>query len=417
MSLENASIAERVTILHEIEILREEMRREPSLLQMLDIREGFSSNEQDLRAISSNLASDVVLIEWVYVLLLDEWDLAVVTYRNGIMSGIRNLSVKLGDVRKWTSEQLQFKEPLKQRFADRFLHTLDGLVAPLAALTKPDESLVFCSTKDLHQVPLHALKINGQVAIERNPIVYCQSLSVLRLCQMSVQNALQRPPDTLKASVFTPIKNMPQLEKNLSEIASTLQASLTAPTESPKQSFLDILPSSTLVHFHGHSELSPKTPLNQHLDFTGYALDEDDKELDDMLTANEIFDLRLQRPTLITIMGCSSGRVKILNCDNLLGLVTAFHYAGASSVVSALWPIASPDGLAFSRVFYSRLTAEMSSSSSSTDSQTVNLARAMQAAVLALRKFDGTKCRAPYHWAGLVLNGAWLFPKMVVEHA
>ena len=55
MSLDNASIAERVTILHEIESLYEEMRREPSLLQMLDIREGFSSNEQDFRAISSNL--------------------------------------------------------------------------------------------------------------------------------------------------------------------------------------------------------------------------------------------------------------------------------------------------------------------------------------------------------------------------
>ena len=393
MSLESASIAERVTILHEIENLHEEMRREPSLLQILNIREGFSSNEQDLREISSDLASDVVLVDWVYILLLDEWDLAVVTYRNGVVSGIRSLSVKLGDVRKWTAEQLQSKHPLNHRFADRFLHTLDGLVAPLAELTKPNETLVFCPTKDLHQVPLHALKINGQITIERNPIVYCQSLSVLRLCQMSVQNALQHPTDTLKSSIFTPVRNIPKLEENLSKIASTLQASLTAPTQYPKQSFLDILPSSTLVHFHGHSELSPKTPLNQHLDFTGYGLEEDEKEPDDMLTANEIFDLRLKRPSLVTIMGCSSGRAKISNCDNLLGPVTAFHYAGASSVVSALWPISSSDGLAFSRVFYSRLMAEMSSS---TGSRTVNLALSMQAAVLALRKPDGTKSRPPY---------------------
>ena len=118
----------------------------------------------------------MVLVDWLYVLLLDEWDLAVVTYRNGVVSGIRNLAVKLGDVKKWTAEQLQFKEPLKQRFADRYLHTLDGLVAPLAELTKPDETLIFCSTKDLHQVPLHALRVNGQIAIERNPIIYCQSL-------------------------------------------------------------------------------------------------------------------------------------------------------------------------------------------------------------------------------------------------
>ena len=412
MSLETASIAKRVTLLHEIECLRHEMRQEPSLSEIMNLREGFSLDDKDLRAISSKLDPNVVLVDWIFVPFLDEWDLAAVTYRNGVIYGIRNLSVKLGDVQKWIKEQLDFQTPLTQRFADRHLHKLDGLVAPLAELTKPDETLVFCPTKDLHRLPLHALKIGGQVAIERNPVVYCQSLSVLHLCQMSVQNTLDKETEAFGPCAFTPVTNMPGLEEGLSEIASILQTDITRCSESPKQSFVDIVTKSSLIHFHGHSEVSQESPLNQHLDFTGYALLEEEKQPEDMLTVNEIFDLRLKRPALVTIMGCSTGRAKISNCDNLLGLVTAFHYAGASSVISALWPIFSPDALLFSRVFYTHLMADMASSSAS---KTVNLARAMQAAVLALRRSSGTRSRLPYHWAGLVLHGTWLYPKMAVK--
>ena len=265
------------------------MRQQPALAQVLNLRDGFSFNTQDIRMISSTLTSDVVLVDWVWILFADAWDLAIVTYRNGVISGIRILPIKVVDVEKWALDQLRPYEPLKHRRAAVFLRKLDALVAPLAELTKPNETLIFCSTKTLYRIPLHALIIGGQVAIERNPIVYCQSLSILHLCQIYVLDTSQRPKFPLEAGVFTPISNINRLNEDLAEVAKSLNTTLTIPTSSPKQAFLTVCTQASLIHFQGHSQLSESSPLNQHLDFSGEALSEEEKEADDMLTVNEVF--------------------------------------------------------------------------------------------------------------------------------
>jgi CHAT domain-containing protein len=160
-----------------------------------------------------------------------------------------------------------------------------------------------------------------------------------------------------------------------------------------------------LAHFHGHSELRISNPLRQHLDLTGFALPEDQKAPEDMLTADEIFDISLRRPTHVTIMGCSSARATVSDCDDLFGLTTVLYCAGASAVISALWPIGSGDGILFSEAFYGHLMGEMDNSGGP---KIVNMANAMQARVLALRN-SGSRNRKPYHWAGLVLSSYWLF--------
>ena len=410
--LAGASIPEQIKTQSKIESVRDAMRREPSLLPIVRLREGASVDAEEIMAISSQLGPDIVLVDWVYVLYADAWDLLLVTYRNGEINKFSDLSVKLAAVEKWTEEQLRFNYPLVQDYADYYLHRLDGLMAPLANVTSPGETLVFCPTKVLHRVPLHALKIGGQIAIERNPIVYCQSFSVLRFCQMSVNQYLDHPDEPFQATVFSPLPADPGLSKTLTQVADTLGTGVLLCTDSPKQSFLQGALQASLIHFHGHSQLGKSNPLNQHLDFTGQAIPEEAKSPDDMLTADEIFNLRFKRPVHVTIMGCSSASSKVTDCDDLFGLSTALHYAGASSIVSALWPVESEDCLLFSKVFYSHLMSQMAKADGS---RTVNLARAMQAAVLALRASEDTglgRPKKPYHWAGLVLNGAWLFPKM-----
>lgn len=46
--------------------------------------------------------------------------------------------------------------------------------------------------------------------------------------------------------------------------------------------------------------------------------------------------------------------------------------------------------------------------------EVVNLAVAMQKAVLAIRRSE-EGVRAPYHWAGFIFNGAWLFPRLSLK--
>jgi CHAT domain-containing protein len=170
---------------------------------------------------------------------------------------------------------------------------------------------------------------------------------------------------------------------------------VTPHTSSPKQAFLIPCTQALLIHFQGHSQLSNSSPLNQHLDFSGKDLLEEEKEAKDMLTVNEIFDTRLQISALTTSMSCPSNQAKICNCDNLLGLVTAFHYAGASFAISALCPITSREGIAFSRVVYERLMADMAVDDAAT---AVNVAHARCKLRSWLWKKRGNKLTVWFGW-------------------
>ena len=65
-----------------------------------------------------------------------------------------------------------------------------GLIMLLQHLTSPNDLLVLCPTQELHCVPLHAIQLDGKALIDRNLIIYTQSLSVLRLCAMPIQSEL-----------------------------------------------------------------------------------------------------------------------------------------------------------------------------------------------------------------------------------
>lgn len=49
--------------------------------------------------------------------------------------------------------------------------------------------LVLCPTDILHQLPLHALKVDGDVLLHRNPVTYIHSHSLLRTSFYAAQSA------------------------------------------------------------------------------------------------------------------------------------------------------------------------------------------------------------------------------------
>jgi CHAT domain-containing protein len=118
----------------------------------------------------------------------------------------------------------------------------------------------------------------------------------------------------------------------------------------------------------------------------------------------------------------------ISNTDDVLGIPTALFYAGASFVVSTLWSIDDEDGAQFSKQFYAAVWEQKSRTSNTTASAavdesrtifecTIDIARAMQTAVVKLRQDAGRKeLLAPYHWAAFTLNGFWILPDRVVPN-
>jgi CHAT domain-containing protein len=112
------------------------------------------------------------------------------------------------------------------------------------------------------------------------------------------------------------------------------------------------------------------------------------------LSVMEIFDLQLDS-AVVVLLACASGEDDVAPNDDPLGLLSAFLYAGASSVIATRWPTQTSDAREFAKHFYKKAF-------SSRKDGTVNLAVAVQAAVLEL--WEHWDEDDPYHWAQFQLR-------------
>ena len=128
-----------------------------------------------------------------------------------------------------------------------------------------------------------------------------------------------------------------------------------------------------------------------------------------ILSVRDIFAIKLPAP-IVSLIACQSAREEISAGDEPLGLISAFLYAGSTSVVGTLWPIRSSDGRDFSKEFYQHVHSQSHpmeiKETAGTRTTLVDLARSLQQAVLNIRERRGLG--DPFHWAAFVLYGAWL---------
>ena len=405
-NIAEASMSEKLPLREELRKVENDMRKHEITRPMMDIIDGASLESSDLLHLGRYFGNSVVFIDFIRVTWRDNWDLVTVIYRGGVLVALEALFIKMVEVDAWVQDQVDSDTPLSKLGATRQLRPLDRLVELLKTHTKPDEVLVLVPTGSLHRVPLHALIVDGQILIERNPVVYCQSLTLLKHCVTYAWT--DSPAHSVISAVINPLQDELKTAEAGKAIATCLGTSVPDTSHWTKQEFMDYMLPASIIHFHGHVQFTENDPLNHHLE-----LRPKPSSPDDILSADEIFDVRLSQYAHVTTIGCSSGRAKVSNCDDLLGLTAAFHYAGASSVVSALWPIHRDDGFKFSLKFYEnwKEQREQPIQKAKPESGFVNLAIAMQKAVLHVRKDEQGRTRVPYHWAGFTLSGFWLVEK------
>ena len=80
----------------------------------------------------------------------------------------------------------------------QLLDQLNPLIEPLAAASKPGQTLVLSLTANLHRVPFHALYVDGELLICRNPIVCFSSAITLKM----TEKARGLSDVTFKSSLF-----------------------------------------------------------------------------------------------------------------------------------------------------------------------------------------------------------------------
>ena len=140
-----------------------------------------------------------------------------------------------------------------------------------------------------------------------------------------------------------------------------------------------------VIHFACHAFIDALQPFRSAL-----VLSPDSKAGEDgFLQVLELYSHRIEA-NLVVLSACQTGRGRMETGEGILGLPRIFFYAGASSVITTLWPIGDAKAEKFMTSFYRHLAAGYSKSS------------ALQITKIEMIKSGTMK---PHDWAGFVLNG------------
>jgi CHAT domain-containing protein len=394
-SIMEAETAARLGLRGELHIIHKRMREFPALKAVMDIRVGSPVSQEQLVTLTEWTSSkfpglQIVFVDWIFV----SGHIYVCVHRTNQAPKIQKCAVSQFEVgewkKRWSNDDWDDVDEDEEDFC---LRKLDALIAPLATMTEKADLIICAATEILHSIPMHALWIQGEPLILRNPVVYCASLTTFFQCW---QRAAERNPAINGKVVLAVYEKgphsqfVPQEQTRIYEavvkLGKSIEAHVFKGEQVDRMTFIDQIQSSCLIHFHGHCLFQEAILTDQSIILA-----------DGNYSVKEVFDVKLQAPH-ITLIACDSASQGIAVGDEPLGLVTALLCAGASSVIGTLWTTPSRTGREFSEQFYSSLNA--------TDiSELTNLAVALQKAVSELRQNPRT--RHPYHWASFVLHGAW----------
>ncbi len=395
--------ASRLGLRGELHIHQKQMREYPDLKAVMDLREATPIKLPHLHNLTSSinrsgLCSHVTLVDWFFA----KDGIYLCAVRDQQQPIVRRCSMNKRELEAWRGKWIDTKDwirfdDLGEDDPDYCLRQLDSLIQPLAEMTKPEDLLILSPTGVLHSVPIHALWVNGEPLIVRNPIAYCASLTSFAQCvQRAVANEAGGRPKTVMAvyedtpgTPFSPVEQ-DRVYTAAKDLGTAIGASVLTGKSVGRKDFDESIQASSLVHFHGHCTFDEAQVTNQC-----FVLG------DGRVAVADLFNLKLRAPH-ITLIACDSSSQSIAAGDEPLGMVTALLCAGASSVIGTLWTTSSSNGRRFSEHFYSALDE-------SGPSGVLDLAAALRKAVLTIR--GNRRTRQPYHWASFVLHGSWFLKK------
>jgi CHAT domain-containing protein len=144
----------------------------------------------------------------------------------------------------------------------------------------------------------------------------------------------------------------------------------------------------------------------EHPDLSGLVfslLDEEGRSVDGFLRLPDIYNLDLSAD-LVVLSACRTGLGPDVKGEGVVGLTTGFMYAGAKTVVSSLWKVDDTATAEFMSYFYRALLKDG-----------LPPGEALRTAKLEMQKQE--RWRAPFYWAGFVLQGEYANPSMIQKSA
>ncbi|MFL6286663.1 MAG: CHAT domain-containing protein [Pyrinomonadaceae bacterium] len=146
-----------------------------------------------------------------------------------------------------------------------------------------------------------------------------------------------------------------------------------------------------IVHFATHGVFDSERPEMSGLVFS--LVDEKGMPQNGYLRLRDIYTLDLPAD-LVVLSACRTGLGRNIQGEGPIGLTRGFIYAGSKSVIASLWKVDDASTAELMRHFYSALIKDG-----------LPPAAALRAAKEAVRAQE--RWRAPYFWAGFVLQGEY----------
>lgn len=454
----------RFHLRRKLDVHRNSMKKTNNLLrQLIDLREGTPFDISDIAAIQDQIGEPFVLIDWFYLPPFvngESGRLLLFTVKAGSQPTMDALTVTIEDTHTWQNKFLTpetWKTNPEENLRDEdartaFDNMLGGLVAPLASRTRPGEILVLCPSTNLHRLPLHALSVkmphpkeSNQFILEglihRNPIVYIHSHSLLRSCFSATEHA-RYSPVAMNAQFLSgiPEAKVKYYDKNsnrqfdysagrtsITNLARWFGTEPMLDRTASKTNLMSKIAQSRLLHLHTHCNWDLSDPLDHHIELPDME-EAAENGLGEVtkLTTKEIFDIRVLPGTHVNVIACQGGVIEVKPGDEVMGLIPALLYSGASSIVSTLWSISDSDGAEFAFHFFGSFLRQcmgqgngrvqdgeqgegdrQPKTSTRSRGTFIDIAKAVRTAV---RSMDKGQTRPLYHWAAFVLHGFWQYP-------
>jgi CHAT domain-containing protein/Tfp pilus assembly protein PilF len=165
--------------------------------------------------------------------------------------------------------------------------------------------------------------------------------------------------------------------------------------EATERKAKDVGTSARMIHFAAHGMLDDQFPLNSAIILS---IPKEETAGDNgLLQAWEILDQVRLNADLVTLSACQTGLGQEVGGEGLIGLVRAFLFAGARSVLASLWSIDDPSTADLMETFYSNLKSGKAKDEA---------LRTAQIEFINSSKFP-QRFSHPYYWAAFSLIGDW----------
>lgn len=300
---------------------------------------------------------------------------------------IHPLNISLSEIeQRWAQTRRQLIRP---RSSTRNIQTRLGylwahLIAPLMDRLKDKQRLIIIPHRALFHIPFACLydRSKQQYLIERWSLQLAPSLKILAHCQEKKQTSdlslligYSGQPDQLGY--------LPAVDQELQSIRHLLpQAKVISGKSATLTHITESMPDRQLIHLASHTIFDAEHPLE-----SGTLVAENR-----WLRASDLY-LRYGHLSGATVVlsSCNSGSGKTTGSD-ILGLTSAYFYAGAASVIAGLWSVDDMATAELMIAFYRFLHDGF------------NTVQALQKAQCQL--LDTPEYTSPYYWGAFMVNGS-----------